>query len=324
MFSLLLHRRLERQFWQSRKVTWYFFIDAPGAGEAQENNLAAVLICKDEEDYIDEWIRYHELAGVRHFYIYDNGSSDRTIAKARTHNRNGTTVIVHPWTLKASAGQCLVLPQEAAYVHATLCYGHKHRWMAFIDTDEFIVPRQHGTIVEALERLNEHSNISMHWSQFGHCGHETKPSEPCAFAYMLKHQPYAHHNHHFKCIVAPSKLSQISIHFFSTIDMGTTTSNDKGQVEENLSRPSAAGFISNEFLQVNHYRTKSKEEHNAKLQRLMHGWNATERAFKLNILANEVNTNLVEDTAILDFLRRHGINSSQDYSRYIDREHDNE
>ena len=321
MLALSVHRHLQKRFWLSRRALEFLFIDAPSAGGAQKNNLAIVLICKDEEDYIDEWIRYHVLAGVRHFYIYDNGSSDSTAARARAHNRGGVVVIVHPWVLKASAGQYAVYPQSAAYAHAALCYGHKHRWMAFIDTDEFIVPRQHKTIIEALDCLGEHSNISLFWSQFGHCGHVTKPSEPCAFAYMLRHQPDVLQFYHFKCIVDPSKISMISFHYFSTTDMGTTTSNDKGQVEENLFRQSAAGFASSEFLQLNHYQTKSIEETNAKLQRIMHGWIAAERKFQIYSFINELNTNLVEDNAILDFLRRNGIKSSRDYSHYINGTH---
>ena len=317
MFALNLHRYLERRFWQSHRLAELLFIDPPSASEAQENNLAVVLVCRDEEDYVDEWIKYHELAGVRHFYIYDNDSSDSTAAKARAHDRGETVVIVHPWKLKASAGQCAICPQAAVYAHAVLCYGHKHRWMAFIDVDEFLVPRQHGTIIEALEYLKRYSNISLPWSQFGHCGHATKPSDPCAFAYALRHKQDAHHNNNFKCIIAPNKLTMAHIHYCMTTDMGTTTANDKGQVAENLSRPSVAGFASSEYLQLNHYRTKSMEEANAKLQRMMHGWIEARRKFEINTYINEVNTNLIEDTAILDFLRRHGINNSQEYSQYI-------
>ena len=319
MFALNLRRYLEKRFRQLRKRAVIFFIDAPSTSKAQENNLAVVLICKDEEDYIDEWIKYHELAGVRHFYIYDNGSSDNTTAKARAHNRggHGTTVVVHPWSLKVSAGQSTVCPQPAAYVHAIMCYGHKHRWMAFIDTDEFIVPRQHGTIIEALDRLERYSNISLVWSQFGHCGHVTKPSEPCAFAYTLRHQPGAFNTPQFKCIVHPTKLSMIYAHYYKTTDMGTTTSNDKGQVEENKCRTSDSGFVSSEYLQLNHYQIKSIEETNAKIQRIMHGWVAREREFEIRAQIKNLHTNLVEDTAILDFLRRHGINNSQEYSQYI-------
>lgn len=232
----------------------------------------------------------------------------------------GVAVIVHPWRLQASAGTCIVGPQQVAYVHAAFCHGHKHRWMAFIDTDEFIVPRQHRTIIEALDCLERYSNISLSGSQFGHCGHAIKPSEPCAFAYMNKHQsaPIAQH---FKCIVDPSKLSMISVHYCLTADMGSTTANDKGQVEENIDRPSAAGFISSEFLPLNHYATKSLEEHERKLGKILYNDLAEERRSRVQRQLHELSTDVVKDTAILDFLRRHGINNSQEYSQYINGTH---
>ena len=39
-------------------------------------NLAVVAILKNEGHYLKEWLDYHLLAGVDHFYLYDNDSSD--------------------------------------------------------------------------------------------------------------------------------------------------------------------------------------------------------------------------------------------------------
>lgn len=38
--------------------------------------LAIVAILKNEGPYVKEWIEYHLIAGVDHFYLYDNGSLD--------------------------------------------------------------------------------------------------------------------------------------------------------------------------------------------------------------------------------------------------------
>ena len=39
-------------------------------------DLAIVAIFKDEGKYLREWLDYHLLAGVEHFYLYNNDSSD--------------------------------------------------------------------------------------------------------------------------------------------------------------------------------------------------------------------------------------------------------
>lgn len=44
----------------------------------KKHKLSVVAIFKNEADYIYEWIAYHLLMGVEHFYIADNDSSDET------------------------------------------------------------------------------------------------------------------------------------------------------------------------------------------------------------------------------------------------------
>ena len=317
MLSLSLYRHYERKAWLAQNAAKFLYLDAPGPVETQENNLAAVLICRNVEDYIDEWIRYHELAGVKHFYIYDNGSDDSTAARTTALDGRGLEVKVHAWALKTRADTCLIKAQEMAYAHAIFNYRYKHRWMAFIDIDEFIVPRHHLTVIDALENLQNHSNISLTWAQFGHCGHMTRPPDPCVFAYQLRHQESRHHSDHFKCIVDPCQVSMASIHEYCTLDMGKKTINAQGQVELNSARSSASGFASNENIQLNHYRTKSIEENNAKLGFIMHGLIAEERRYRITSHVQELSTNVVEDKAAIDFLSRHGINNSQEYSQYI-------
>lgn len=41
--------------------------------------ISIAAIVKDEVEYIEEWIQFHILMGIEHFYIYDNESSDGTI-----------------------------------------------------------------------------------------------------------------------------------------------------------------------------------------------------------------------------------------------------
>lgn len=42
----------------------------------QKQFLAVCVIIKNEARYLAEWIVYHQLVGVDHFYIYDNNSED--------------------------------------------------------------------------------------------------------------------------------------------------------------------------------------------------------------------------------------------------------
>jgi len=43
-----------------------------------KHELAVCAIMKDEGPYLKEWLDYHILVGVQHFYLYDNGCTDDT------------------------------------------------------------------------------------------------------------------------------------------------------------------------------------------------------------------------------------------------------
>ena len=61
--------------------------------------------------------------------------------------------------------------QVLAYAHAASNFGGAFRWMAFIDADEFLVPKQAASIPEALAHLGEAVNVSLPWHMFGRSGH---------------------------------------------------------------------------------------------------------------------------------------------------------
>lgn len=42
------------------------------------NYLSICAVIKNEGPYLEEWIEFHRIQGVEHFYLYDNGSADQT------------------------------------------------------------------------------------------------------------------------------------------------------------------------------------------------------------------------------------------------------
>ena len=107
-----------------------------------------MAIVKNEEHYIADWLRFHALAGVIHFIIYDNQSDDCTVAVIQSFSTLSIAVI--PWALDTSAhSPKMILPRQIlAYCHAICNFGSAYRWMGFIDIDEYFVPP-----TETFERL---------------------------------------------------------------------------------------------------------------------------------------------------------------------------
>ena len=56
---------------------------APAPAAADREGFAIVLIVRNEARHIAEWARFHHMAGVKHVFVYDNGSTDGTIAAIR-------------------------------------------------------------------------------------------------------------------------------------------------------------------------------------------------------------------------------------------------
>ena len=130
-------------------------------------DLAVVAIMKNEEPYVKEWLDYHLLAGVDHFYIYDNDSTPE-FKKILQPYIDAGIVTYTPITGKAQ--------QYVAYNDAVNKYKFFCRYMTFIDADEFIFPKSQPTIAgvadEVLMGQPGAAALGAHWHIFGSNHHK--------------------------------------------------------------------------------------------------------------------------------------------------------
>ena len=283
-------------------------IDPPKALPGRAG-LALVLIVRNEAAHIAEWARFHVLAGVRQFYVYDNGCSDGTIAALRFLGERLTVV---PWDQKFRANGAEIHNQVLAYAHATRNFGQAWRWMSYLDADEFLVPKGAG-LDEALAGLDGCRNISLPWHMFGRSGHRTAP-EGGVLANYTRRNPDpmsgARGLKNFKMIVDPCHVTALKVHGIETDGSGDTC-NDRGQRFTARGRD-GLGFYSAERIQLNHYYTRSDAELRAKIVR---GPNLTtpDAAHLRRVLrkVENIEAGEVEDRAALAFLARKGAGSGK-------------
>ena len=278
-------------------------IDPPVARPGREG-LALVLIVRNEAAHIAEWARFHVLAGVRHFYVYDNGCTDGTIEAL---GFLGGRLTVVAWDQKFRSGRLEVHNQVLAYAHATRNFGGAYRWLTYLDADEFLVPKAAG-LDEALAGLEGVRNISLPWHMFGRSGHKERPAggvlgnytrrnpDPMSDAKGLKN---------FKMIVDPCHVTAIKVHTIET-DGTSDTCNDRGERFSAKGRE-GRGFYSAERIQLNHYYTRSDAELRAKIAR---GPNLTtpdaDHLRRVMRKVENIEAGEVEDRAALEFLERVG------------------
>lgn len=287
---------------------------APPKADANRRGVAIVTHLKNEETYISEWVLFHKAVGVRHFFVYDNGSSDGTI-KILQDLLSPECLTVIPWVfgLKDVRNDQILNSQVVAFAHAIQNFGSAFSWIAFIDVDEFLLPKAGQTVEEALAAVNGFPNVSLPWHMFGRNGHQSRPAGPILRNYTKRAaDPMSRMKNasNFKCIVDPCAVNEVSVHHFRTAPYGETTCNDAGERFSLKGRKSSA-FYSAKHLQLNHYYTKSNEELRSKLQRGPASPASRERYNKRVLTAvDSIEANQVEDTAIISFIDRHGITLS--------------
>ena len=127
--------------------------------------LAVAGIFKNEAPYILEWIAHHRVIGIRHFFIADNDSTDASSELFEVLARLGHIELIRHSTEPGTK------PQLPAYNKLVEMARDKVRWMAFIDSDEFIWPTRSGASLEAfLKALDAQMNVgalTLNWSTYG-------------------------------------------------------------------------------------------------------------------------------------------------------------
>ena len=124
-FVRYLVMMLVAPFWVCK---YFMYRDVPG-----RKGIAFVLIAKNEAPYIEEWIKFHHKQGASHFIIYDNESEDNLHEVLTPYIESGLV------TYRLAVGR---KRQMDVYNIAIHDYGHKFKYMAVIDADEFLFVRK--------------------------------------------------------------------------------------------------------------------------------------------------------------------------------------
>ena len=235
-------------------------------------DLAVVAILKNEGLYLKEWLDYHLLAGVEHFYLYDNDSTDNQAE------------IVKPY-VEAGLVDYFFLPgkvmQVFAYNDAINRFKFLCRYMALIDLDEFIYPKNTtGTITETVDDILSDNptaaGLSIHWQLFGSNGQKKADYSRGVLERFIRraekdfghfenknNSPCAYGNIFLKLIANPRRIKKMLIHYAIYFKIFHTV-NEKGikLPETQVTLPICA-----EKIVINHYFNKSREEAELKIAR---------------------------------------------------------
>lgn len=135
--------------------------------------VALTAIFKDEAPYLKEWIEYHRIVGVNHFYLYNNGShDDYWEGVLKSYVEEGIVELFDvPFdsTLYNDGAKTHNFVQVTCYNHAIKQAKKANKWLAIADTDEFICPTVHKDLPDLLSHYQDPNvgAIIIYWQLYG-------------------------------------------------------------------------------------------------------------------------------------------------------------
>jgi hypothetical protein len=231
--------------------------------------VALVCIAKDEDNYIEEWIKYNFKLGFDDIFVYQNN-----------------------WRLNIEMDNVHKVEfdgkgiQPPAYNHFIQSNHTQYDWVAFFDVDEFLVLKKHQTIKEFISSYADYDAIGINWFLFGDSNLKFDGNYSLINRFKFRQSRM---NEHVKCILKMNKNIQYDIHCPINCSIVDT--------DFNLFNGSFNPNGKDDVAQLNHYFCKTLDEWQQKKNR---GRPNTYEKRTDDDFHNH-NFNEVEDTLALNF-----------------------
>jgi hypothetical protein len=212
--------------------------------------LCACAIFLNEGPYLAQWLEFHLLTGVEHFFLYDNGSTDSSRDVLAPYVEEGI-VTVHDWPQRPG--------QHGAYDDCAARHRLDSRWIAFFDIDEYLFSPTDRRVPEILREFEPWPGVLAGRPAFGSCGREVKPAGLLIESYVLRCN-VTRRNRGAKSIIDPTRVERVLT--------GHHWQHTESYAVDDRKRPTTVhGTLTPSFslLRVNHYPTRSREEFARKL-----------------------------------------------------------
>jgi Glycosyltransferase family 92 len=225
-----------------------------GDAGARQTYLSICACLGFDAPYLREWIEFHRLVGVERFFLYNNGDRHAQRELLASYVEQGT-VVLHDWPEFP--------PVFSAYEHCLRTHGRESRWIAFIDTDEFLFSPLDQPLPAVLADYEQWPAVGVNWAMFGTSGHRSRPAGLVIDSYRRRTTDPAI-NRHVKSIVDPARTDPYcdNPHYFFYKNGAAAVDENRNPLEGPLS-----DTVSVTRLRINHYWTRSEEEATAKFAR---------------------------------------------------------
>jgi Glycosyltransferase family 92 len=256
--------------------------------------LSVCAIFQNEAPFLKEWIEFHKLQGVQHFFLYNNNSDDDFLDVLDPYIKSGE-ITLKEWPFRyphENHAEWLSI-QTRAYMNCIRQYGVKTTWLACIDIDEFLFCPNGMTVVSFLKNYQAFGGLCVYWRVFGTSHLETIPPNVLMIEALTKcSHPKSALNQFVKSIVQPKFVADChSAHTFIYKNNYFAIDTD-GNVVNSGNVP----YCIQDKIRINHYWTRTESWFR---ERKIPSIKARGREDQIQLAES---CNLDDDTAILQFV----------------------
>lgn len=213
--------------------------------------LAICGIFRDDAAYLKEWIEFHQLMGVEYFYLCSHNGTDHYLNVLTPYIDAGIVELSIIETGSDADNIQNFNQIQCSYYNECLKKARKIcKWVAFLDTDEFLYPTEDKSLQSILTKFSDCAGIAVDWHMFGTSGVKEIPKNKLLIECLTCCLPLEQHSiHHVKSIVQPKYALEFKCPHHAEYQQGYS--------QVNTDRVPFSGpfspYIQFKELKINHY-----------------------------------------------------------------------
>lgn len=131
-------------------------------------NVGICALAKYENEYINDWVKYHIGIGFDHIWLFDNNEQDYPYVGRRIDEDLKDKVTIINYRMHQNLD---TTPNVPCYNNFIECWSEGLDWCAFIDIDEFITMDNYTNVKDWLANAPEEcEGVVLNWRLFGDDG----------------------------------------------------------------------------------------------------------------------------------------------------------
>ena len=235
-------------------ITCKYFSFKENYGNNKEYLLAIVAIFKNEEDYLEEWLKHHINQGISHFFLYCN---DDNIKKYDYLDKYKNYITLKMW-IDVDKTRSI---QKQAYEDCVK--NDKYDFIGLLDIDEFYICTDNNkTVKDIISKLDKNNTKAVRIPRFnfGSNGITQKPTGNVLDSYLKHEKTCSSYKTIANTNFIDKKRNFYGVHDFPYIDKDGIIFNSYFHYDSG-----PTGCIKNKKneipIVINHYYTKSYNEY---------------------------------------------------------------